>query len=87
MLRCGMLPMVSMINHSCCPNVELRPELPNTLHVHASTELQADEELMVSYLTEQQLGLPVEQRMEELQSSFGFACACVRCEAEARAAA
>ena len=79
--------MVSMINHSCCPNVELRPELPNTLHVFASAELQANEELMVSYLTQQQLVLPVEQRMEELQNSFGFDCACARCQEETAAGA
>ena len=52
------------------------------MHVLASKELQVDDELLVSYLTKQQLALPVTQRMEELHGSFGFHCACERCRAE-----
>jgi hypothetical protein len=83
--KCGMLPMIAMINHSCDPNIELieLDHMPNTIHACARKKVEEGDVLTVSYInTTEEHGMPVAERRELLRSSFMFNCVCSRCVEE-----
>lgn len=66
---------VTRFNHSC---------RPNCLHtgngvIRSSSTVQAGAECTISYLTEQELVLPVAERRARLLTSWHFQCCCARC--------
>lgn len=71
-------PQSAMTNHSCRPSCVAMFE-GDTLHVVAARDLQAGEEVSVSYL---ELANTTAVRQAELQTNYFFRCACVRCRCE-----
>jgi hypothetical protein len=82
-LGCGLFPGdVSLVNHSCDPNATRGFELeagerPRAV-IRAVREVQAEEEVTVSYISPL---LPREERARRLKESWGFVCGCARCKA------
>jgi tetratricopeptide (TPR) repeat protein len=77
----GLWALPSFVNHSCCPN-SVRLHLGDTLFLHASRQLEAGEEVTISYVNSL---LPLPMRRELLiQDRWEFQCRCSRCELELR---
>ena len=75
----GLYPMAAMINHSCTPNV-IRFFHQECMMVHSVRDIEAEEELVWSYLPPAQ---PYWNRSMQLNTKFGIeACTCRRCELE-----
>ena len=75
----GLWALPSFINHSCCSN-SVRLHLGDTLFLHASRQLEAGEEVTISYVNSL---LPLPMRHELLaQDHWEFQCNCPRCELE-----
>ena len=72
----GIYPVTSRINHSCCPNVNLRSDSQGTLYVRTAIDLKKGERLSFSYLDPTD---PIWQRQAELLSIYYFSCSCKRC--------
>eukprot|EP00933_Yihiella_yeosuensis_P045152 TRINITY_DN40477_c0_g1_i1.p1 TRINITY_DN40477_c0_g1~~TRINITY_DN40477_c0_g1_i1.p1 ORF type:complete len:357 (-),score=91.22 TRINITY_DN40477_c0_g1_i1:140-1210(-) len=70
----------SKANHSCHPNAAFRIEhLPlRELRLVALRDIQAGEEVLVSYLQEEDLLKPRRRRRKQLRN-WGFTCCCRRC--------
>ena len=77
-----MLPILSRINHSCCPNTEFHwdSELEEE-HLRAIRDIKEGEELLDCYLD---LNLPArqsrDQRRNLLRAGYGFWCDCRFCD-------
>eukprot|EP00929_Paragymnodinium_shiwhaense_P074029 TRINITY_DN37857_c0_g1_i1.p1 TRINITY_DN37857_c0_g1~~TRINITY_DN37857_c0_g1_i1.p1 ORF type:complete len:507 (+),score=101.54 TRINITY_DN37857_c0_g1_i1:140-1522(+) len=67
--------VVAAMNHSCEPNCRVKYDGNAIATVVALREIQAGEELCISYIDED---APFEERREQL-SEYGFDCACPRC--------
>lgn len=76
----GVYTTVSRANHSCRPNAAFRIERDGRLTLVTVRSLSEDEEVTVSYLTEQHLLCPQSERQKRL-SRWGFSCSCPRCVA------
>lgn len=74
----------SLFNHSCSPNVERVYERGN-LSFHLTKDVDADELLSLSYLSNDELKRPVKQRRALLSKRLYFTCGCLRCVEEASA--
>lgn len=70
---------ISRINHSCVPNSQgnYHAEM-GKFNVHATRDIEVDEEVTVSYLPEH--GAPREGRMGKLRGGYGFECGCPACD-------
>lgn len=70
--------VLSMMNHSCAPNV-YHPRIGKRQHCVTIKPVKKGEQLFISYLL---LGkeLLKEQRQEKLKTSWGFLCECERCD-------
>ena len=80
----ALFPALSMLNHSCAPNVEWRFNTAGdgraTVCVRTLRALEAGEELTVSYLPPRLLEPGRDgERKAKLRDGFGFVCACSRC--------
>ncbi|OAA55029.1 SET domain protein [Niveomyces insectorum RCEF 264] len=70
-------PEVSRLNHDCRPNADYHYDYDTlTQHVHAVRPIAAGEEITVSYMD---LIKPRQQRVDKLQSTWGFQCGCSLC--------
>lgn len=69
----------SFYNHSCAPNCEVRGA--HDLHVHATRDIAAGEELCISYLGEE-LDYPATVRRLFVEKGWGALCGCERCASE-----
>lgn len=79
----GLYVSQSKINHSCRPNAEIRfPYSNNVLQVVALREINADEEICISYLDECQLNRSRHSRQKYLQENYLFLCECEKCQEE-----
>lgn len=79
----GLYLTQSKINHSCRPNAEIRfPYSNNVLQVVALREINADEEICISYLDECQLNRSRHSRQKYLQENYLFLCECEKCHEE-----
>jgi hypothetical protein len=77
----AVFPYISRLNHSCLPNAQgnFHKEL-GTFNIHATRDIQVDEELTLNYLSEH--GGIREFRQKKLLSGYGFECACPACNLE-----
>jgi len=71
----------AFVNHSCRPNCELRGA--NHAQLFATHDIEAGEELCISYLQFADLFQPQLSRSCIFADSFGGACECERCAEEA----
>jgi len=79
----GIFSIPSFMNHSCQPNIiqtffyGCNDHRPPTLHLTASTNISAGEELMISYLDN---STPRHIRRKQLLEDYYFLCDCPGCE-------
>eukprot|EP00961_Rhodomonas_salina_P120965 1628151-Rhodomonas_salina.2 len=72
----GLYPVAALLNHDCAPNCV--PTMHGTtLHVRASRDIRAGEELRVSYVDEAE---ERQARRAQLLERYLFNCSCNRCE-------
>ena len=70
----GLYPAAAMLNHSCAPSVCFSWSGDgSTMHIRAMVDVASGEELTCSYLTDEQLYAPWDDRRELLASAFQFA--------------
>ncbi|KAH7025050.1 uncharacterized protein B0I36DRAFT_366946 [Microdochium trichocladiopsis] len=73
----GLFPSVAArMNHTCEPNVVFAVDHNGVYHLRARRDLQAGEELLVSYLPR---FMAWEARRRTLGECHGFVCGCARC--------
>ncbi|XP_014675721.1 PREDICTED: SET and MYND domain-containing protein 5-like [Priapulus caudatus] len=80
----GVYLLQSAANHSCIPNAEIT--FPNNNHVLcliATTSINANEEICISYLDECARGRSRHSRQKTLREYYLFNCDCAKCAAEA----
>jgi len=74
-----LVPTLSRLNHSCCPNVSTYRR-PDSMHsLHALQAIKQGEELLICY-HDAWLLLPRSVRHKRMQHSHNFKCKCGRCE-------
>ena len=76
----GCWPAASYFNHSCGPNIEKNRE-GRTWYFRAGRDIQQGQELCITYLSGEERKLSRGKRMLRLKKTWGFDCACERCEA------
>merc|ERR1711991_198356 len=80
-----LMPKLSRLNHSCCPNVILtaipQEEGIFALNAIACREIKGNEEIHMSYLRDVSMRLDMRT---QLLKNFSFDCRCQRCEDEKR---
>lgn len=74
----GVFPLLSLLNHSCAPNVTFRYVEDDSMECFAIKDIRADEELFSSYIS---LNDDTETRRDILRAGWNFECQCVRCVA------
>lgn len=77
----ALFPAAAYFNHSCVPNARVESSR-STLIVRASEDIDAGQEVLISYLPPALLEEPVAKRHARLDGGRGFACGCSRCRAE-----
>ena len=77
-----MFEHISRFNHCCRPNAEHSWDpLRRVKVLKATRNIAADEEIFISYLGNASiLHIPRERRRASLMRTFGWECACTRCE-------
>ncbi|TLD17997.1 hypothetical protein PspLS_10479 [Pyricularia sp. CBS 133598] len=75
----GMWLHASYANHSCIPNAT-RAFIGDMMIVRATRDIPAGAEIFMGYAT---LDKPFAEKQKRLNSSYGFACDCELCRAEA----
>jgi len=73
----AVFPLASGLNHSCAPNCEVAFVEDNAVFVVATRDVALGEELTISYVDASGAD---DERREELRETYGFECACARCE-------
>jgi hypothetical protein len=76
----GCWPAASYFNHSCGPNIEKNRE-GRAWFFRAGRDIKAGQELCITYLSGEERRLSRGKRMLRLKKTWGFDCACERCEA------
>ncbi|KAH9223624.1 hypothetical protein DL95DRAFT_517736 [Leptodontidium sp. 2 PMI_412] len=78
-LGIALFPKIARINHSCLPNAQGNfHEGLGRFNVHATRDIEADEEVSLNYLLES--GQLRDVRVEKLSRGYGFECACPACD-------
>ena len=76
-------PLLSALNHSCCPNVQLETSSRSRLGLQvkfvAIQNIRPNDILTVSYIPTQ---LNIHLRRKNLLQSYGFTCRCCKCSWE-----
>jgi hypothetical protein len=76
----GCWPAASYFNHSCAPNAEKRRS-GRVWEFRAARDIEAGEQLCITYLSGEERKLSREKRMLTLRKNWGFECGCERCAA------
>lgn len=74
----GLWPAASYFNHSCAPNVRKR-RTGNMWQFWADTDVEAGQELCITYLGGDEKDMSREERLAKLKLHWGFPCGCIRC--------
>ncbi|KAG6440086.1 SET domain family protein [Babesia bovis T2Bo] len=75
-LGVGIYKSLSLLNHSCQPNIEFDYVDNNTARVQLLRPVSAGEQATISYVD---ATLPLEKRRRELWDNYLFICRCQRC--------
>lgn len=82
LLAYALYPSLSYFNHSCTPTVTKTRKGSSWIFATISSKIiEAGEELCISYLGGEEVGMERKERREKLKE-WGFDCACRRCEEE-----
>jgi SET and MYND domain-containing protein len=74
-------PKASFFNHSCKPNVA-KKRTGRSWEFWLLRDVNADQELTISYLGGEENELGFAERRRRLQTTWGFECQCERCDLE-----
>ncbi|RDW70197.1 hypothetical protein BP5796_08594 [Coleophoma crateriformis] len=75
----AVFPRISRINHSCIPNAQGNfHDVLGKFNIHATRDIDADEELTLNYLQEH--GALRAARQLQLLNDYGFSCDCSACD-------
>ena len=77
---------LSRANHSCDPNLMRTFAAQGLVVVSTLRRVRTGEALHISYLSDEDLALPTDERRALLRTRFNFDCACSRCEPSSTAA-
>lgn len=77
----GIWPSASFWNHSCAPNVG-KQRVGRSWEFRAVRDVEADEELCITYLGGSEETMERNERRRALETTWGFICGCVKCDAE-----
>lgn len=69
--------VLSMLNHSCAPNV-FHPRMGKQQCCITIRPVKRGQQLFISYLSSNDMST-IEQRQQKLKTSWGFSCTCERC--------
>ena len=69
-------PVVSLLSHSCLPNLEPVSNPAATIKLRAKTRIEAGQQLTMRYTS---FLSPVWRRRQEIKTEWMFDCDCVRC--------
>jgi hypothetical protein len=72
----------SFLSHACSPNAIWTIEGSDRFVLRARKEIVAQTEITISYLPEDYLARPRDERRKVLKSTKSFTCNCARCETE-----
>lgn len=76
----GLFPLISMINHSCCPNAThqfiVEAGCPPRQIIRAIDHIKPGDEICYSYVSTL---VSTSTRQQKLRSAYGFNCSCSRC--------
>lgn len=76
----GLFPEFARINHSCVPNAySAWNEIIGQQTVHAGRDIQAGEQIFISYLGRTGAFLTRDERNQTLRGRWGFDCVCAHC--------
>lgn len=75
----GCWPAASYFNHSCTPNIE-KGRVGRAWEFRACSDIDDGGELNITYLSGEERNLSCVKRREALKKTWGFDCACTRCE-------
>lgn len=75
----ALFPLVSVLNHSCWPNVTHHTDEKDRMVVRAIAPIEAGEEICDSYINIYQ---GRKGRQTDILQAYGFVCACPRCEGD-----
>ncbi|KAF2469154.1 SET domain-containing protein [Lindgomyces ingoldianus] len=75
----GCWPAASYFNHSCAPSLE-KIRVGRMWEFRAGRDIEAGEELSITYLSGEERRLSRGKRMIILMNNWGFECGCERCE-------
>merc|ERR1719362_578186 len=78
-VSCAVYQACSRFNHSCEPNIGRRFDADGCMSLHTLRDIEAGEEMTISYLGDAELLQNTERRRWQLQP-WGFRCSCPRCE-------
>lgn len=79
----GVWPEASYWNHNCEPNIQ-KKRVGRAWEFWTSRDVKSGEELCITYLGGDEKVLDVAERRKRLQTTWGFTCACSKCDREAR---
>ena len=73
---CAILTQGTLLNHSCCNNVDFHVDGRGTFVFETNRDVHAGEELCDRYI---EVNLSVKKRLKMLYDQYGFVCRCARC--------
>lgn len=73
---CAILTQGTLLNHSCCNNVDFHVDSRGTFVFETNRDVHAGEELCDRYI---EVNLSVKKRLKMLYGQYGFICNCVKC--------
>lgn len=74
----GIFPRISMLNHSCSPNIRHRFN-GKSLTIFAAKEILEDDEIFNCYGPNYKL-MSYQERQDSLRLQYNFICNCTKCE-------
>jgi len=82
-LGTSLFPKIARLNHSCLPNAQGNFNEPlGRFNVHATRDIEADEEVSLNYLPE--TGALRNVRVDKLSRGYGFDCVCPACDMDGK---
>jgi len=78
----GVYKLVSLLNHSCYPNIEVTCRGDDRVRARCIREIHAGDEVCMSYLDEDD---PLIERQNSLWQDFIFHCRCIKCRVQCTA--
>lgn len=77
----GIFPKISMLNHSCAPNIRNKFD-GRTLTIYAASDIRKGQEIFNCYGPNYKL-MSFQERQDSLRLQYNFHCKCIKCSEKA----